>query len=261
MFLGGREIGACAVAADNRGAFACEERRAVMAIDRWLVLIVWAACAQAASPAVPDAEIVVHVAKDGPAILVDVDCPVQAPFPVVWEVLTDYDHMSTFISNLQQSTVESRDGNVLTVRQRGKASLGPFSVEFDGVRVVEILSFDEIRSHHVSGDLKSSEFTTRVIDIDGTLHVVNHGRYTPNRWVPPLIGPALIAAETRKQFDEIRREILRRSALPGAALPPRAANGSVGKLASDSRAAIRVGEIRLRDGMRPTRSRWYGLQA
>ena len=36
--------------------------------------------------------------------------------------------------------------------------------------------------------------------------------YTPNAWVPPVIGPALIEAETRKQFGELRREILRRSA-------------------------------------------------
>jgi hypothetical protein len=37
-------------------------------------------------------------------------------------------------------------------------------------------------------------------------------------WVPPFIGPALIEGETRKQFSEIRAEILRRGAktrLPG----------------------------------------------
>jgi uncharacterized membrane protein YGL010W len=43
------------------------------------------------------------------------------------------------------------------------------------------------------------------------------GRYTPNMWVPPIIGPALITAETQKQFGEIRAEILRRSAM---ARPP-----------------------------------------
>jgi hypothetical protein len=32
-------------------------------------------------------------------------------------------------------------------------------------------------------------------------------------WVPPIIGPVLIEAETQKQFGEIRREILRRNAL------------------------------------------------
>jgi hypothetical protein len=32
-------------------------------------------------------------------------------------------------------------------------------------------------------------------------------------WVPPYVGPAVIEAETQKQFGEIRTEILRRSAL------------------------------------------------
>jgi len=32
-------------------------------------------------------------------------------------------------------------------------------------------------------------------------------------WVPPYIGPAVIEAETRKQFGEVRTEMLRRSAM------------------------------------------------
>ena len=53
---------------------------------------------------------------------------------------------------------------------------------------------------------------TRVVD-DGTqVHILNNGRFVPNVWVPPVIGPSAIEAETRKQFDEIRAEILRRNA-------------------------------------------------
>ena len=82
------------------------------------------------------------------------------------------------------------------------------------------MPFVEIRSHYVSGDLKSSTFTTRVAGADGSFHITNIGRLTPNRWIPPLIGPAMIAAETRKQFDEFRQEILRRSArLPVSPAP------------------------------------------
>ena len=76
----------------------------------------------------------------------------------------------------------------------------------------------EIRSRMVSGDFKASSFITRIVIVDGRIHIINQGRYTPNIWVPPFIGPALIEAETRKQFAEIRAEILRRSAgirLPG----------------------------------------------
>jgi hypothetical protein len=64
----------------------------------------------------------------------------------------------------------------------------------------------------VSGNLKASEFTTRVIDRGAFTQITNHGEFIPNIWVPPVIGPALIEAETRKQFQELRLEILRRKA-------------------------------------------------
>ncbi|MGH8800209.1 MAG: SRPBCC family protein, partial [Casimicrobiaceae bacterium] len=179
----------------------------------WLAAIVFPAWSAAL-----DGDIIVHVKKEGPEIVVDVDCPVRAPLSVVWAVLTDYDDMSRFISNLQQSSVQSRAGNVLTVRQTGRATRGPLSFSFDNVREVELHPFTEIRSRLVSGNLKASAFTTRIVDVasDGLVHVVNSGRYTPNLWVPPLIGPALIEAETRKQFGEIRTEMLRRSGRPAA---------------------------------------------
>ena len=157
-------------------------------------------------------DIVVHVAKDGQHIVVDVDCPVDAPASIIWEVLTDYDHMAQFVSNLEYSRIEDSAGELLRVRQTGKASRGPLTLRFDSVREIELVPHREIRSRLVSGDLKASDFVTRIVEVDLRIHIVNSGHYTPNMWVPPIIGPALIAAETQKQFGEIRAEILRRSA-------------------------------------------------
>jgi hypothetical protein len=188
----------------------------------WLAVLWLAASAipvAAAIPAAtadPDADILVHVRKAGAEVVVDVDCPVRAPLPVVWDVLTDYDNMSGFISNLQYSGVRDRVDNVLTVRQKGKASHGPFSFAFDNVRSVELVPFTEIRSNLISGDLKASSFTTRIVDVGGQIHIRNSGRYTPNFWVPPLIGAAVVESETRKQYGQIRAEILRRSDRPDA---------------------------------------------
>jgi hypothetical protein len=144
---------------------------------------------------------------------VEVDCPVDAPWSVVWEVLTDYDHMAKFISNLEYSGIKGRADNVLRVHQKGKASRGPLTLTFDNVREIELVPYSEIRSRLISGDLKASNFITRIVEIAARVHIVNSGRYTPNMWVPPFIGPALIEAETQKQFGEIRSEILRRSAM------------------------------------------------
>jgi len=185
----------------------------------WLALLCLTAAASAAWAAAPASDIAVDVRKQGSTIFVDVDCPVHAPVPIIWEVLTDDDHMSSFISTLDYSGVEGHRDHILIVRQKGTAKVGLLSVAFENVREVEIVPAVEIRSHHISGDLESSTFTTKVVDIDGTPHIRNIGRYVPKAWVPPLVGPALIAGETRKQFEDIRSEILRRTVRQAASLP------------------------------------------
>ena len=186
---------------------------------RLAIAMVWlAAVAGPALAVTPDQDIFVDVKKDGMAVVVNVDCQVQAPLSIVWDVLTDYDNMASFISNLQYSGVQGRIDNVLEVRQTGKATRGPLSYSFDNVREVELVPYSQIRSRLIRGDLRDSAFTTRIVEADGLIHIVHSGRYTPKIWVPPLIGPALIAAETRKQYGEIRAEILRRSERRAAGL-------------------------------------------
>lgn len=184
----------------------------------WKVLatLLWALLPLAAWCSDTDRDIVVQVQKSGQTVAVEVDCPVDAPWSVVWEVLTDYDHMAQFISNLDYSGVDERVDNRLRVHQKGKVSRGFFTMAFDNVREIELFPYTEIRSELISGDMKASSFVTRIMAVAGRVHILNSGRYTPNLWVPPLIGPALIEAEVRKQFDEIRTEVLRRRALLGA---------------------------------------------
>jgi hypothetical protein len=100
--------------------------------------------------------------------------------------------------------VEDTAGNVLRVRQKGKATRGPLTLTFDIVREIELVPQSEIRSRLISGDFKSSDFVTRIVVTETGVHIVNNGRYTPNMWVPPFIGPAVIEAETQKQYGEIR---------------------------------------------------------
>ena len=192
---------------------------------RWLAVVCaaalsWLDAAATTLPpaAPPDRDIAVRVQKAGADIIVDVDCPVHAPIPTVWEVLTDYDKMASFISSLKLSVVQTRTDGVLTVRQLGKVDRGPFSFAFDNVREIELVPLVEIRSKLISGDLKASSFTTRIADVDGVVHIVHSGRYTPNVWVPPIVGPSLIEGETRKQYAEIRAEILRRASRAAASL-------------------------------------------
>ena len=130
-------------------------------------------------------DILIQIRKEGPAVVVEVICPVDAPGSIVWEVLTDYDHMAKFLSNLEYSSVEDTAGNVLRVHQKGKASRGPLTLTFDMVREVELVPHSEIRSRLISGDLKASDFVTRIVVTAEGVNIVHSGRYVPKMWVPP----------------------------------------------------------------------------
>jgi hypothetical protein len=168
------------------------------------------ACAASAAQQPDDADISAHVRKDGEWVIVDVDFSVQATASEAWAVMTDYDNMASFISNLQSSRIVSREGDTLIVMQKGSASRGLLSISFENTREIVLTPISEIRSRLISGDLKESAFTTRVVDHGDSSQIVNHGEFIPKLWVPPVIGPALIEAETRKQFQQLRAEIMRR---------------------------------------------------
>jgi len=156
-------------------------------------------------------DIAVQVEKVGETIRVKVECPVNVPHAVAWDVMTDYDNMAKYVSNLQQSVIRMRLGNRMQVEQKGKASRGPLSISFENVREVELVPQTEIRSKLIKGDTMPAQFTTRIEDREGGVRVLHTGTYTPSMWVPPGIGTMLIEQETRKQYGELRDEMLRRA--------------------------------------------------
>ena len=85
-----------------------------------LAVLVLSALPAPAWSANTDQDIVVRVLKDGQNITVDVDCPVDAPWSLVWEVLTDYDHMAEFISNIEFSGVKHAAGICCACTRKGR---------------------------------------------------------------------------------------------------------------------------------------------
>ena len=165
-------------------------------------------------------DIVVHVKKDGATIIVDVEMMVQASPLATWDVLTDYDHMAQFVANVQSSKITDRKGNTLVVAQKSGTSFGLLKFSFDNVREVELVPHSEIRSNLISGDMKASAFTTRIMSNGGGVtRVVNHGEFVPTMWVPPVIGTVFLESETRRQFHELRNEIMRRTTATKASIP------------------------------------------
>lgn len=184
--------------------------------DRGFGLVPWLGAAMLTFAAAPshadDSDIVVHVEQRGRLVIVDVSMPVDANIEQAWAVMTDYDHMAGFVSNLSVSRVQSREGNTLTLLQKGKATRGLLTFSFENVREIMLTPPREIHSRLISGDLEASEFTTRLAEEGASVRITNHGEFIPKIWVPPVIGPAMITAETRAQFGQLRSEIIRRKA-------------------------------------------------
>ena len=157
-------------------------------------------------------EISVKVERHGESVVVDVEAHVPDALREAWAVFTDYDNMASYISSLTASKVLERKDHVLHVMQSGQSKVGFLTFGFEAVRAVELVPMREIRSSFVSGDFKSYTSTTSLAATAQGTQIRHHGEYVPKKWLPPLIGPAVIERETRKQYQEFAAEIERRTA-------------------------------------------------
>ena len=158
----------------------------------------------------PADAIAVKVVIQGEIVLVDVDCSIPATPKEVWEVLTDFDHLPRFITNIRSSKILSRAGNVVRVAQTGKTSFGPLTFEFQSERELTLNPYDGFESRMISGNMKRFRGTTQLEGIDGGTRLRYHSEAVPDTAMPLGLGRSLIESETREHYQDIRREVLRR---------------------------------------------------
>lgn len=174
----------------------------------WMLL--WFACAAGAA--------------DGPSFraqrvdgefVVEGELSVAAPLHVAWGVITDYDRMTSFVPDMIESRVLSREDGVWRVFQRGVTRFGPLSFGYEVEREVVIEGGYVVRSHGVRGNLKKLEMTTRLVPDGAGTRILYHAVMVPDFWVPPLIGPRLMRAQAERQFAALVKEMERRVAAAG----------------------------------------------
>ena len=163
-----------------------------------------------------DQAIDVAVRIQGDEAIVDVNFHVRVTPQEAWAVMTDYDHATAFMSKLEKSVILSRTDEMLLVSQKGTMGYGPISLTLETVTEIRLTPFKKMQSRMISGNMKKSEATTRLIpDATGT-RVVFHLESIPDVWMPPLIGRALVEFEARARFRQLVEEMLRRKALSEA---------------------------------------------
>ncbi len=181
----------------------------------FFVALIFACAARAAD--VDTSGIQVDARISGGVVTIDSSLHIDADPSDVWAVVTDYDHAAAFISNLDYSRVESRQGNALVVHQKGEAKHWPFTFSFEATRKVVLTPLERLESHLVQGTMKKLDVLT-VLKPEGNGTRLTDRRDTiPNFWIPPILGHLFVEHQTRGYFAELRAEIMRRkSPSPGS---------------------------------------------
>jgi len=167
-----------------------------------------AMCAQAAD------DITIHAEKQGSAVAIEAHALVVAPLPLIWETLTDYDRLSTFIPGMHISRVMERRAQVAIVKQQGEAGFLFFTRPIEVV--VESLEKPPyvIEIRVLSGNLKRLDGRYQIepdANVPGHFVLRWSGVIEPETRLPPLIGVPILRSNVRDQFRGMVREIERRA--------------------------------------------------
>ena len=182
-----------------------------------LLLAAMLTCVNAADSGSPgngrvfDAEPVsVTVDIAGSRIHVEASVLFAAPQELVWKVITDFEHMPRFISNLVSSEVLERSEHRVLVVQKGKASFGPISFEFDSEREILLYPMEKSISKMLRGNVRSYTGTT-LLRAEGTSTRLSFSSDTvTDAFLAPVISKRFIENESREQFTEFRAEVHKR---------------------------------------------------
>ncbi|HTN50613.1 MAG TPA: SRPBCC family protein [Burkholderiaceae bacterium] len=158
----------------------------------------------------------ISVARRGEVFLVDAVFVAPVSQREAWSVLTDFDGMSRFVPNLDESRIADRDGERLRVEQRGIARWGPLTHAFTMVRDIQLEPIQQVRSNSVGGTMRQVQSLTQLAAVSGGTEVRHHIEFAVDTWMPDLLIEPFLRHEVREQFEAVVAEMLRRRASGGA---------------------------------------------
>jgi hypothetical protein len=157
----------------------------------------------------------VDVKRDGEGYEISACATTTATAGLIWQVLTDFDHLSDFVPDMRVSRVISAPGEPLRVEQMGEARALFFRRRVEVVFAVELDPLRSVTFRAVHGNLRRMAGHWRLSGREGC-RIEYRARSTPVFWIPPLIGPALMRAQVQEQFDGVLSEIARRQQILAA---------------------------------------------
>lgn len=180
-------------------------------------------------------EPVVKVGEANGRLVLNVSYRVPVSPREAWAVLTDFENMPAFVPGLETSKVLQRTGKTLQVEQTGSVHFGMLPIQYASKRQVEIVPYQSISSHTLSGDTRLESVMVLTPAGNGTL-LSYHATATSDLPVPNSLISASLSDMLENQFKAMGQEMARRSQLNdamqiAAQTPPQAVNQATAKVA------------------------------
>jgi ribosome-associated toxin RatA of RatAB toxin-antitoxin module len=173
----------------------------------WLVVL-GAAAAAFARPA----EVSVIAIPQDAGVQVTARALVRAPAELIWQTLTDYDHLSEFVPGMVSSHVVSHQGSQLIIEQKGGAHLWFFSYPIRVTVTSTEHPYEGIDVRLLQGNLRRLEGSYRIEpQPDGTTELSWTGMIEPDSPLPAFISNPILRRSISEQFTGMVREIERRA--------------------------------------------------
>jgi ribosome-associated toxin RatA of RatAB toxin-antitoxin module len=166
-----------------------------------------------AAPGLAAEDVLVEAERAGEGVEVRARALIAAPQSLIWEVLTHYEQLPSFIPGITTSAVRSRQGGKVTVDQSGEASFLVFSFPINIRLEVTENPPAWVASRAVSGNLRRMNGRYDIQpDPRGGVLLRYSGVIEPDFELPPLIGTAALRGMVEQQFMAMVAEIERRAA-------------------------------------------------
>jgi hypothetical protein len=136
-----------------------------------------------------------------------------APVPagLAWKVLTDFEHMPDWVPNLRESKVIERDGNAMTIEQRGVAKFGIASFPYVSVRQIVLDPERTVHAKQLKGSMRRVESLMKLsADGNGT-QLQYHLEMVPTGLASAVMSEDFVRNELTEQFTAIIGEMVRRN--------------------------------------------------
>lgn len=162
----------------------------------------------AASAATGSARVKASTGLSG--VRVEAQQVLQTDARTLWDTITDYNRLATFIPDMVSSRVISAPGAPKRVEQIADAGMFAFIMPDQVVLALEETPYSAIRFRAISGKLVSMTGEWRIVGDKAPVTLFYRAHIVPMSPIPPLGSGYFVEDEVRARFEAVGREAERR---------------------------------------------------